>query len=207
MKLRTGELQKKRQKKSFEICTFTTTNIQNLRLIFIRHYNALICQILLNRVSHSSHLTAGGLNHLKKTGMCEVCTLELQIYVQLFRQVMCRTVLIYNNASEQRLSQTPLCPQLTWAVSSSPPSACVRRPLSAAGPVRCSYLDTGPQTDAGSSHWTSRMWLEGRGSISGGTMHGILRREQSDTTDTASLKGERVNTISVRRMHSRFICP
>lgn len=163
-----------------EICTFTTTNIQNIRLIFIRHYNALICQILLNRVSHSSPSHCWRFNSL-------VCTLELQIYVQLFRQVMCRTVLIYNNASEQRVSQTPLCPQLTWAVSSSPPSACVRRPLSAAGPERCFYLDTGPQTDAGSSHWTSRMWLEGRGSISGGTMHGILRRKNMVKESRATL--------------------
>ncbi len=70
-----------------------------------------------------------------------------------------------------------VCSWLTWAVSSSPPGACVRWPLWAAGLGSCLCPDTGPQTDAGSSRWTCHTWLEGRGSILGGTKRDILRRK------------------------------
>lgn len=98
-------------------------------------------------------------------------------------------------AQNTRNNEASASLQLTWAVSSSPPGACVHWPLWAAAPRSCLCPDTDPRGGAGSSHWTCRMWPEGRASILGGTRRGILRRG-----------GGRRSIIKEREMLRELLC-
>lgn len=68
--------------------------------------------------------------------------------------------------------------RLTWAASAIPPASYVHQRLS---DQSCfPFPDTEPRTGAARTQWARHRWLEGTGSILGGTKRDTLTQERED---------------------------